>query len=397
MDQKIIAIIPARGGSKGLPRKNVLPLDGKPLISYCITAAKASSLIENVFVTTDDAEIAEISKLYGAQVIQRPLEISGDTASSESALLHALDYLEKVKSYRPEILVFLQCTSPLTLPEDIDHTIKVLLSEKADSALTVSRTYSFLWGKNEHGESIAINHNKMKRLLRQQREPQYVETGAVYVMQVAGFLEEKHRFFGKTVMHVVPQERSLEIDDPVDFEIIESMMKARSCTSIDLRERARKIKLVVCDVDGVLTDGGMYYTETGDELKKFNTRDGIGMEYLREAGMLIAFMTREKTNLVLRRGKKLMVDFVKQGVMDKGNCIDEFVKEVGVSFDQICFIGDDIHDIPALRKVGLSCCPADACETVRQVCHHSLDARGGQGCIRELAETILKFKGNSSI
>ncbi len=129
----VVAIIPARGGSKGIPRKNIVPVAGKPLVAWSIEAARRASTVQRVFVSTDNGEIAEIAKQWGAEIIGRPVELSGDTASSESALIHALDVLKNEQDYMPDILAFLQCTSPLTLPEDIDGTIETLIAEQADS------------------------------------------------------------------------------------------------------------------------------------------------------------------------------------------------------------------------------------------------------------------------
>jgi CMP-N-acetylneuraminic acid synthetase len=124
-------------------------------------------------------------------------------------------------------LVFLQCTSPLTLPEDINGTIKALVNEGADSALSVSPFHYFLWKKNPDGSAIGINHDKSQRLLRQEQDLQCIETGAVYAMKANGFKEAKHRFFGKTAFYIMPKERCLEIDDPVDFELAEFFLKKR--------------------------------------------------------------------------------------------------------------------------------------------------------------------------
>lgn len=222
---KCIAVIPARGGSKGIPKKNIQPLAGKPMVAHNITAALKTSSINRVFVSTDDSEIAAVATEYNAEVILRPAEISGDAATSESALLHALDYLEQTEGYIPDVLVFLQCTSPLTLAEDIEGTIQSLIQNHADSALSVSPFHYFLWGYDKDGEVMAINHNKSFRPRRQDRDPQYVETGAVYVMRVEGFKAVKHRFFGKIAMYEMPLERRLEIDDPVDLQIAEVLMK----------------------------------------------------------------------------------------------------------------------------------------------------------------------------
>jgi len=220
-----IAVIPARGGSKGIPKKNLQPLAGKPMVAHSIAAALTTPSIKRVFVSTDDAEIAAVSREYEAEVILRPSEISGDSATSESALLHALDHLERTEGYLPDVIVFLQCTSPLTLAEDIEGTIQALIQNQADSALSVSPFHYFLWGYDKGGEVVAINHDKYFRPRRQDRDPQYVETGAVYVMRVEGFKAAKHRFFGKIAMYEMPLERRLEIDDPVDLQIAEVLMK----------------------------------------------------------------------------------------------------------------------------------------------------------------------------
>lgn len=222
---KTLCVIPARGGSKGIPKKNIQPIAGKPMLAYNIEAALGTPSISRVAVSTDDAEIAAAAQEYGAEVIWRPAEISGDTASSESALIHALDHLEQTENYHPDLLVFLQCTSPLTLAEDIEGTIQALLQSNADSALAAAPFHYFLWGYDKAGEVVAINHQKGIRPRRQDREPQWVETGAVYVMRVPGFLQAKHRFFGKVAMYEMPLERRLEIDDPVDLQIAEVLLQ----------------------------------------------------------------------------------------------------------------------------------------------------------------------------
>ena len=219
----IIAIIPARGGSKGIPQKNVRPLCGKPLVAWNIQAALASKFISEVYVSTDDMEIAAAARSHGAHVIDRPQELASDTATSESALLHGLEVLEG-KGVLPDLLVFLQCTSPLTVSDDIDAAIQKFFDEKADSCFTATDFHYFVWKELADGSAEGINHDKRFRLRRQDREPQYQENGAVYVMNCLGFLQAHQRFFGRTVMSVMPQERCFEIDDPVDMEIAEVLL-----------------------------------------------------------------------------------------------------------------------------------------------------------------------------
>jgi CMP-N-acetylneuraminic acid synthetase len=218
-----LAIIPARGGSKGLPRKNVLPLAGKPLVAWSIEAARAAREVHRVVVSTDDDEIASVSERFGAEVVRRPAELSGDEATSESALLHVLAHLQATEAYRPELTVFLQCTSPLTAAVDIDGTVHALREHGADTALAVVDFHYFLW-RRSGADAVGINHDKRVRQRRQDREPQFLETGAIYVMRTEGFLAAKHRFFGTTVLYSMPAERRLEIDVLVDFRVAEALL-----------------------------------------------------------------------------------------------------------------------------------------------------------------------------
>lgn len=222
-----LAIIPARGGSKGIPHKNIRMVAGKPLLAHTIEQAQRTPSITRVVVSTDDAEIAAVARAYGADVVDRPAEISGDTASSESALLHALDHLRDHEGYTPDLLVFLQATSPLTLAEDIEGTIRALLAQQADSALAVAPFFHFLWRVDAETGAQGINHDKRARPRRQEiANTQFLETGAVYVLRVAGFLEARHRFFGTTAMYVMPNERVWEIDDPRDLLIADLLLRA---------------------------------------------------------------------------------------------------------------------------------------------------------------------------
>jgi len=224
---EIVAIIPARGNSKGILRKNLQFVNGKPLVAHSIESALSANLINRVVVSTDDPEIKSVSLQYGADVVVRPDEISGDKASSESAILHTLKELEQKENYKPEICVFLQCTSPLTIPMDIDNCIRLLMDQNADTALAVTDFHYFIWMYDEKGAAVGINHEKSIRKMRQERKHQFLETGAIYVMRTKGFKVHQHRFFGRTVMHSVPVERCFEIDEPIDLKIAEFLMRGR--------------------------------------------------------------------------------------------------------------------------------------------------------------------------
>ncbi len=382
-----LAIIPARGGSKGIPRKNVRPLSGVPLIAHNIQQAHASRYVNRLVVSTDDPEIASIAQEYGAEVVWRPAEISGDEASSESALLHVLETLQEREGYQPEILVFLQCTSPLTLAEDIDGTVQALLDQDADSALAVIPFHYFLW-RPVDGDAIGINHQKEVRPLRQEREPQYLETGAVYVMRVPGFLQSRHRFFGKTAMYEMPAERRLEIDDPVDFEVAEVLLRRQ--------DEARKVSLLpeqvaalVLDFDGVFTDDTVYVLQDGREAVQCSRSDGMGIGMLKKTGLPIWVLSTEVNPVVQRRADKLGIP-CRQGLEDKGQALRQLLQELGVDPAQVVYVGNDVNDLDCLAHVGCAVAVADAHPRALALAKIVLEHRGGHGAIREICDLILE-------
>src|SRR2546426_1857732 len=160
-----------------------------------------------------------------------------------------------------------------------------------------------------------------------------------------------------------------------------------------LASALKRVRLVAMDVDGVLTDAGMYYSESGDELKKFNTRDGMGIKLLQAAGLVTSFITREKTAIVERRGQKLAVPDVHQGVDDKLAVLTTIARKYGLTLDQVAYIGDDVNDLEALRAVGFAAAPADAMTYVLKAVHYVCKKKGGEGAVRELADLILAAHG----
>jgi CMP-N-acetylneuraminic acid synthetase len=211
------AVIPARGGSKSIPCKNLAEVGGVPLIARAIRVCLAAKTIGRTIVTTDDDAIAGLAKEEGAEVVFRPKHLSGDTARSEDALLHVLDILAPSPEMLPGCLVFVQCTSPFIAGADIDGAVDALVAHNADCALTVTRHHGFLWTQTAAGSATGINHDLAERPRRQDRTPEFLETGAVYVMRTEGFRTVRHRFFGKVAMYEVPQSRAMEIDEPADL------------------------------------------------------------------------------------------------------------------------------------------------------------------------------------
>jgi N-acylneuraminate cytidylyltransferase len=386
-----LAIIPARGGSKGIPRKNVLPVAGKPLLAWNIQAALAARRVDRVVVSTDDPEIGAVARRYGAEVIDRPAGISGDKASSEAALLHALDHLEAAEGYRPDLVVFLQCTSPLTAAEDIDGTIEALERQGADTALAIVPFHYFLWKPDASGDAIGINHDKRVRPMRQDREAQYLESGAIYVMKAAGFRAAKHRFFGKTAMHEMPGDRRWEIDDPVDLEVAEVLLRAR-----DREARASilpgHLGAVVFDFDGVFTDNRVWVLQDGREAVACSRGDGMGLDHLRRAGWPLLVLSKEKNPVVAARCDKLGLECL-HGVDEKGPALLDWLGRRGIDPADVIYLGNDVNDLPCFSIVGCPAVVADAHPAARRAARLVLENAGGLGAVRELADLILHRYG----
>jgi N-acylneuraminate cytidylyltransferase len=222
---KIIAIIPARGGSKGIPRKNIRLLDGKPLITYSIEAALKSKYIDRVVVSTEDKEIAEVSKKYGAEIIERPKELATDTAPTEPALEHVIEWLKEHEDYKVDIVVLLQPTSPLRNSKHVDEALDIFLNGDYDSLLSVCPSHAFIWKIIEN--SYPINYDFKNRPRRQDKEPEYRENGAIYITKYKILTGNHNRLGGKIGLYVMPEEYSTEIDTEFDFWLCEKILNLR--------------------------------------------------------------------------------------------------------------------------------------------------------------------------
>ncbi len=221
---KNISIIPARGGSKGVPNKNIRIVDDKPLIVHSIEQSIKSSLVDETYVSTDSEEIASISSKAGAKIIYRPDILANDTASSEGVLLDALEQISELENDQPDLVVFLQCTSPIRKTNDIDNAIGLLIQSKADSLLSVVDNHRFIWQEGDDGPK-SINYDYSKRPRRQDLKPQYCENGSIYIFKPEKFKKSNNRLNGKIVLYKMSPESGYEIDDYIDLHIIESILK----------------------------------------------------------------------------------------------------------------------------------------------------------------------------
>ncbi|MBQ9638078.1 MAG: acylneuraminate cytidylyltransferase [Bacteroidales bacterium] len=384
----VVAFIPVRGGSKSIPLKNIKPLCGKPLVWWNIEAAQGCESIDRVVVSTDSEQIADSVRACGCskvEVFRRGAESASDTASTESAML---EYINATSLADDVTFVLMQATSPLTTAQHLDEALTMYRSAAYDSILSCVRTKRFYW--SEQGEPL--NYDYMRRPRRQEFAGIMMENGAFYISTIGNIRRSGNRLSGRIGVYEMPDYTAVEIDEPDDWAQMEQLMRRHAALS---RSKLSDVQLFLTDVDGVLTDAGMYYSEQGDELKKFNTRDGMGLNMIRQAGIKTGIITSETTRIVERRAAKLQIDYVRQGAMAGGKleAAKEIAASMGTDLLHTAYIGDDINCKELLSAVGVAACPADAMDSIKQVpgiLH--LRAKGGEGAVREFVELILQSR-----
>lgn len=382
----VIAFIPVRGGSKSIPLKNIKLFCGKPLVCWNIEALEACDQVDEIIVATDSDKIEEtvISQHYRkTKIYRRSAKNACDTASTESVML---EYIQYAYLNNKDIFMLVQATSPLTETVHFDEALTMYKENNYDSILTCVRNYRFFW--NENGTSM--NYDYMNRPRRQNFSGMLMENGAFYINTVNNIKISGNRLSGNIGIYEMPEYTATEIDEPDDWIILENLMYKHVLSKRE--NRNNKIKLFLSDVDGTLTDGGMYYSETGDELKKFNTRDGMGFQILHKAGIKTGIITSETTKLVENRAKKLKIDFLIQGKREGGklDAAKKICEKMGITLDEVAYIGDDINCVDLLEAAGLKACPNDACEVVCNIPSiRKMKRDGGKGCVREFIESII--------
>lgn len=379
----IVAFIPVRGGSKSIPLKNIKEIAGKPLVYWAAKAASDCPDIDKVYVATDSELIKskvcefEIPKLA---VVDRSDRTASDTASTESAMI------EFAENYEFDDIVLIQATSPLLTNDDLANGIKLYQEAEVDSVLSVVEQKRFHWKVDESGFTQPINYDYMNRPRRQEFSGCFVENGAFYITSRERLLKTGNRISGNIKAYLMNEDTYFEIDEPTDWIIVENLIKNR----ISVKEQELKdIKVFLTDCDGCLTDGGMYYSENGDELKKFNTKDGMGFRLLRARGIITGIITGENRQLNEKRAHKLNIDELYQGVSDKLAVFETICKKYNVKPSEIAYVGDDINDIECIKTAGFSACPADAMEEVKKYVDYVAERKGGDGAIREIIQKLL--------
>ncbi|MEJ8670820.1 cytidylyltransferase domain-containing protein [Streptomyces sp. NBC_01614] len=411
---RVLAVIPARGGSKGVPAKNLMPVGGVPLVSRAVRECRASRLVTDVVVSTDDQGIAAAARQAGAEVVLRPAAIAGDTATSEAAVLHAMDAHEALHGSPVDVVLLVQCTSPFIIREDLDGVVKAIVANGADTALTVAPFHGFVWrhGDDEpaalraereaaeggtdtvttrtttSGGGYGVNHDKSFRPRRQDRPQDFLETGAAYAMDADGFRQHKHRFFGRTELVRTDPARVLEIDDPHDLARARALAPLFDADRPGALPTADDIDAVVLDFDGTQTDDRVLIDADGKEFVSVHRGDGLGIGALRKSGLKMLILSTEQNPVVAARARKLQIP-VLHGIDRKDLALKQWCEEQGIAPERVLYVGNDVNDLPCFALVGWPVAVASAHDVVRGAARAVTTTPGGDGAIREIASWIL--------
>ncbi len=377
----VIAFIPARGGSKSIPKKNIKSFCGKPLIFWNLQELQ-KSVVKEIIVATDNEEIKDIVNSFNfskVKVYNRNSKNSEDTSSTESVML---EYISQSNLSDADTFMLVQATSPFTQTSDFNEALS--LFKDYDSVLSCCESKRFSWKDGK-----ALNYDIYNRPRRQDFKGTMIENGAFYISSVANIRKTKNRISGAIGVYQMPEYTYTEIDEHEDWIVAESLMK-RFVLKNKLHDFS-KIKLFLSDVDGVLTDAGMYYTESGDEFKKFSTYDGMGFQLLQKTGVKVGIITSEDRDLNRRRAKKIGLDFDFHGTKDKLQIVTDLCKKENIFLKEVAYIGDDVNCFELLSNIGFAACPNNAVEKIKLIPNIiQLEKNGGEGVVREFIELILE-------
>jgi len=385
IQNKASAIILARSGSKGIINKNLKKIDQKTLLEFSIKTALQSNAINNVFVSSDSIDYLQLAKSLGAETILRPKKLSSDKASSEDGLLHAISYIEENNFKISDNIIFMQCTSPFTSPEDLNKAFTNFMREELDSLFSAVKHHGFIWKKDT---VTGINHNeKTLRKRRQEKNEEILESGAFYIFNKLKFKKAKNRFFGNIGFYMQDKINSFEIDDQFDLEInrfiYKKYIKRRAKININ------KVKLIVSDFDGVFTNNHVETNSNGIETVVTNKSDSLAISLFRKKNphIPIIVVTSEQNISVKKRCDKLKLDCY-QIESDKQEFLSGYLKEKNISPERVVYVGNDTNDLTCLDYVGYPIVVSDSDPKLFKNSFLILHSKGGGGALKELLSLI---------
>jgi N-acylneuraminate cytidylyltransferase len=400
---EILALIPARGGSKGIPRKNIRLFAGYPLIAWSIAAAKQSSLVTRVIVSTDDEEIAAVAREWGAETpFLRPVELAQDKTTDLPVFEHALKWLEDVEGYRPDILIQLRPTSPIRPHTMLDDAIRILLEHPdADcvrGVVPAGQNPFKMWRFN--GERKPLNpllavdgipepYNAPRQIL----PPVYWQTGHIDAIRDTTITRKKSLTGDVIYPLLIDPKYTVDIDTLPDWAKYEALVYSgleMASPGKPRRAMPETIKLVICDFDGVITDNHVITDQDGRESVIASRSDSMHIKTLREKGIELMILSSEPNPVVLARAKKMGVEAIHNvGMQNKGLVMRDVLAQKNLKAEQVIYLGNDLNDLPCFEVGGWNVAVADAYPEVIRAADYVLTKAGGHGAIRELCEIVL--------
>ena len=403
---EVLAIIPARGGSKGIPRKNIKSFAGYPLISYSIAAAKQSKSVTRTIVSSDDEEIAAVARAWGAETpFLRPAELAADLTTDLPVFQHALHWLQEHEGYTPDLVIQLRPTSPIRPRACVDESVELLLQHpEADSVRGVVRSgqnpYK-MWRLGKEGQPMTPllaleNVAEPFNAPRQQLPPTYWQTGHIDVIRPQVILNGS--MSGKTILpYLIDARYTVDIDTPFDWQRYEWLVRNGGLDFVDPASRRRtfpkRVSLVVMDFDGVLTDNRVWVDQDGRERVAAYRSDSMGLNVVRRS-LPIEFLvlSTETDPVVTARCNKMKIPAI-QGVSEKASVLQELLQQKNLPADEVLYIGNDVNDLGCFEIAGYAVAPADAEEEVKRRADLVLTRKGGLGAVRELCDLLLQAFG----
>lgn len=400
----ILALIPARGGSKGIPRKNIRSFAGWPLIAWSIAAAKQSAHVTRVIVSTDDKEIAAVAREHGAETpFLRPGELAQDKSTDLPLFEHALVWLAEHEGYHPEVVVQLRPTSPIRPRGLIDDAIKILLEHPdADCVRGVvpSGQNPFkMWRFDDPKQpmkplltidGIAEPYNAPRQIL----PPTYWQTGHIDAIRTAAILN-KHSLTGDVIYPlVIDPKYTVDIDTLPDWAKYEALVYSgleMVSPGASRRPMPASVKMIITDFDGVMTDGRVWVDENGHETVAASRSDSMRIRQMRERGIEVMILSSEVNPVVTARAKKMGIEAIHGfSLSEKGEVLKKFLAEKNLDAAEVVFLGNDFNDLPCFEVAGWAVAVADAYPEVLRAADYVLKTPGGFGALRELCDLILK-------
>jgi YrbI family 3-deoxy-D-manno-octulosonate 8-phosphate phosphatase len=402
---EILALIPARGGSKSIPRKNIKPLAGYPLLAYSIAASMRSRLVTRTIVSTDDDEIACTAQSYGAEApFLRPAELAHDDTTDLPVFTHALRWLNEKEGYQPDIVVQLRPTSPLRPPDCVDQALQILIEHpEADSVrgvISSGQNPYKMWRMDEQGRLAPLltvpGVDEPYNAPRQALPQTYWQTGHIDAIRLSTILK-KNSLTGDIIFPLLLDPRyAIDIDTLRDWERAEWIISRGDLPvvlpGISKRPLPTQVDLLVLDFDGVMTDDRVWVDQDGRESVAANRRDGMGISMLHKAGVPMVVLSTETNPVVAARCQKLNLPVI-QGLSDKSTTLKRLLLERQLEPNHVVYLGNDVNDLSCFPLVGCAVVVADAHPDVISQADVVLTRPGGRGAVRELCDRILNNQG----